>query len=336
MILSYIIPCYNVQDYLPRCLLSLASQKYRGDSEIEFVLVNDGSTDSTLSLLREFERKEHRAVVIDQTNQGVSAARNAGLKVAKGKYVFFLDGDDWLTDDASDIICELSQNGTPDILLTNAYIVNDEQRDSKSEWNICSDIDTGLYETIEFTERVKYLPISFKTYRREMLVENNVSFAEDLKVGEVYAFFINALTYSQYIAYTDKRVMNYLVRKNSVMRTVNLERDSTIIKTIHQVDEYARAQMPYLLDMLSYQLGLYSIVKEFGIFNYAKKTAYTQEVGDLLEKIRHDKLYRKALKCHLYKNIGINLQAICLLIIYLLPVFISFRLLRIKYKLESN
>lgn len=68
--ISFIIPCYSVQDYLPRCLDSLSSQEMTSDKEIEFILVNDGSTDNTLSLLREFEEKESRAVVIDQKNKG--------------------------------------------------------------------------------------------------------------------------------------------------------------------------------------------------------------------------------------------------------------------------
>ena len=333
--ISFIIPCYSVQDYLPRCLDSLSSQEMTSDKEIEFILVNDGSTDNTLSLLREFEEKESRAVVIDQKNKGVSAARNAGLKVAKGKYVFFIDSDDWLTDDASQIIYDVCQNEAPDVVITNAYLVKEGQWDKKNEWNVCSGVDAGIYDTLEFARNVRSLPISFKAYRRDFLLEHDILFCEDLRVGEVYTFFLNALTFSHKIAYTDKRVMNYLVRKNSVMRTVNLERDSSIIKTIQFIDEIARRQMPELLDYSSYKLGLYYIVNEFGIFNYVNKSSYNAEVGKLLESIRHNSIYRNVQKYYMQDCFGLNRKTFYNILLYYFPVFITYRILRLRKRIKG-
>ena len=249
ILISYIIPCYNIQDYLPRCLDSLVSQKRSDDYTIEFILVNDGSTDATLSLLREFEEKEPKSVIIDQPNQGVSAARNAGLEIARGEYVFFLDGDDYLTDDATQIFYQLCEKDVPDIVIANAYFVQDGQWTTKEEWNTCQEINAGIYQTLEFAQLVKRLPISFKAYRRDMLVINHIRYDNELRVGEVYAFFIHAMTCSNRIAYTDKRIMNYVVRNSSVMRTVNLKRDRTIIQAMHDIDGYARDRMPEFMTM---------------------------------------------------------------------------------------
>lgn len=333
--ISYIIPCYNIQDYLPKCLNCLSSQQISDERKVEFVLVNDGSTDNTLSLLREFEKKESRAVVVDQQNKGVSAARNAGLKVAKGKYVFFIDSDDWLTDDASQIIYDVCQIEAPDIVVTNAYLVKEGQWDLKKEWNVCRGVDAGIYDTLEFARKVRSLPISFKAYRRDLLLEHNICFCEDLRVGEVYAFFLNALTFSHKIAYTDKRIMNYLVRKNSVMRTVNLERDYTILKTIHRIDDYARKQMPELLDISSYKLGLYGIVNAFGIFNYVKKSSYNTEVGKLLESIRHNSIYRNVQKYYMLNSFGLNRKTFYNILLYYFPVFITYRILRLRKRIKG-
>lgn len=335
LFISYVIPCYNIQDYLPKCLNSLSSQQISDRLKVEFVLVNDGSTDNTLSLLREFEKKESRAVVVDQQNKGVSAARNAGLKVAKGKYVFFIDSDDWLTDDASQIIYDVCMNDTPDIVVANAYLVKEGQWDLKNEWNVCRGVDAGVYGTLEFARKVRSLPISFKAYRRDFLLEHDICFCEDLRVGEVYVFFLNALTFSNKIAYTDKRIMNYLVRKNSVMRTVNLERDYTILKTIHRIDDYARKQMPGLLDISSYKLGLYGIVNAFGIFNYVKKSSYNTEVGKLLESIRHNSIYRNVQKYYMLNNYGLNRMTFYNILLYYFPVFITYRILRLRKRIKG-
>lgn len=327
---SYIIPCYNIQDYLPRCLNSLSSQGQSDKLNVEFILVNDGSTDNTLSLLREFEKIESRAVVIDQQNKGVSAARNAGLKVAKGKYVFFIDSDDWLTDDASQIIYDVCQNEAPDIVITNAYLVKEGERGYKREWNVCKGIDEGIYDTLDFSRKVRRLPISFKAYRRDFLLEHDICFCEELRVGEVYAFFLNALALSQKIAYTEKRIMNYLVRKDSVMRTVNLERDYGIITTIHSIEEIVKSKMPELLDYSSYKLGLYNIVNGFGINSYVKKSSYTYEIGIFLETIRNNSVYRKTQKYYMWYHWGLNMRTLYNILLYYFPVSVTYHIMRLR------
>lgn len=334
-IISYIVPCYNVQDYLPRCLDSLVSQKTSEDYTVEFILVNDGSTDATLTMLREFNEKELRSVIIDQQNQGVSAARNAGLEMAKGEYVYFLDGDDYLTDDATQILYEVCKKNVPDIVIANAYIVQDGQWDIKNEWNTCQEINAGVYKTLEFAQLVKRLPISFKAYRRETLVRNKIRYDNELRVGEVYTFFLHALTCSEYIAYTDQRIMNYVVRNSSVMRTVNVKRDSTIIQAMHYIDGYAREKMPELLELPSYKLSLIGIANLFDIFNYAKKSPYTPEIGIMLNNIRKDSIYRDSQKYLIYKEAGFNRKTLYRVLLYYLPISISYRLLRFSHYIKS-
>ena len=333
--ISYIVPCYNIENYVLRCLESLNCQMICPEIEIEYILVNDGSSDGTLSILKEYASKDRRAIVIDQENQGVSAARNNGLRIARGQYVFFLDGDDWLKEDASQIIYDVCLKGAPDIVVTNAYLVKEGKWDLKTEWNVCSGVDTGIYDTKDFARKVSSLPISFKAYRRDFLLEHNIFFYEDLRVGEVYAFFVNAMTFSHKIAYTDKRIMNYLVRKNSVMRTVNLERDFTILNTIHRIDDITKMQMPELLDLSSYKLGLFDIVNAFGIINYVKKSSYTPEIGKLLESIRHNRIYRDVQKYYILNCFGLNREAFGHVLLYFFPVFASYRVLRLGKRIKG-
>lgn len=93
---SIIVPVYNVEKYLKRCLDSLVNQTLK---DIEIICVNDGSTDGSLAILNEYVRNDDRIVVINQENSGQSVARNRGIDVAKGEYIGFVDSDDWVCED---------------------------------------------------------------------------------------------------------------------------------------------------------------------------------------------------------------------------------------------
>lgn len=95
-LVSIIVPVFNVEKYLSRCIDSLIEQDYE---QIEIILVNDGSTDSSMTICKKYEKKDSRIRIIDQLNQGLSMARNAGLKAASGKYICFVDSDDWVEKD---------------------------------------------------------------------------------------------------------------------------------------------------------------------------------------------------------------------------------------------
>ena len=91
--ISIIMPIYNCEKYLKRSIESVLNQTYKN---LELILINDGSTDNSLKVCREYERKDDRVQVIDKKNGGVSSSRNAGFKIATGEYVTFVDADDWI------------------------------------------------------------------------------------------------------------------------------------------------------------------------------------------------------------------------------------------------
>ena len=330
--ISYIIPCFNIQDYLPKCLNCLSSQQISDECKVEFVLVNDGSTDNTLSLLREFEKKETRAVVIDQQNKGVSAARNTGLKVAKGKYVFFLDSDDWLTENATQILYDLSKENAPDIIVTNAYIVTESTNQIK-EWNVCKGLAPNTYSMESFLDKLVSLPISFKTYQREMLLSNNVFYDEDLKVGEVYTFFVNALRYSRSVTFSDSRVMFYLKRGGSVMREFSPERDRLIIKMMHRLDEYARGFTFNIKEKKSYHMGLFTIVNVFSVNKYLDQKNKRKDVLSFLKSVVNDRVYKQTLKYFISEEHMWTGRFIEAAILYCFPIRIALMLLKLKSRL---
>lgn len=92
-LISVIVPVYNCEKYVGRCIESIINQTYKN---LEIILVNDGSVDNSLSILKDYKNKDSRIIVIDKKNEGVSTARNAGLQICKGRYITFVDADDWI------------------------------------------------------------------------------------------------------------------------------------------------------------------------------------------------------------------------------------------------
>ena len=93
VLVSIIIPVYNIENYLPKCIESIVTQSY---NNLQVIIVDDGSIDNTAEIARLYAEKDDRIVLIQQRNSGVSSARNHGLKKAEGEYVMFVDGDDWI------------------------------------------------------------------------------------------------------------------------------------------------------------------------------------------------------------------------------------------------
>ena len=116
--ISVVIPVYNTMPFLRECLDSLCSQKY---GSIEFILIDDGSTDNSLAICREFESIDDRFVVVSKENAGPSSARNLAISMARGEYITFVDSDDYLKSDAYERIAELLElHGAPDCLIFGA------------------------------------------------------------------------------------------------------------------------------------------------------------------------------------------------------------------------
>ena len=124
--ISVIVPIYNVEKYLKRCLDSLVTQTYK---EIEIILVNDGSTDGSTDIIEEYEG-DHRIVVINKENGGLSSARNAGMQVLSGDYVMFIDGDDYIDIDGIERLVKHVDDNTELILFP--YIREFQRKSVKS------------------------------------------------------------------------------------------------------------------------------------------------------------------------------------------------------------
>lgn len=120
---SVIVPVYNSEKFLSRCLDSIVAQK----GSFEIIAVNDGSTDKSRQILEAYAQKYKNIIVVNQENKGVSAARNQGMAKADGKYITFVDSDDWLEPDALARAVSILRQDSPDILLVGFYDVYDHE-----------------------------------------------------------------------------------------------------------------------------------------------------------------------------------------------------------------
>ena len=109
---SVIIPVYNVEKYLPKCLESVTAQTY---ANLEIICVNDGSPDNSSAILEEYAKKDGRIIIINQENTGLSGARNTGIRAASGEYIVFVDSDDWI--DAETVETAVSKAENADTVM---------------------------------------------------------------------------------------------------------------------------------------------------------------------------------------------------------------------------
>lgn len=115
---SIIVPVYNVENFLARCLNSLSGQTLKN---IEIICINDGSTDSSQKILEKYKHKDNRIIIINQTNSGQSSARNKGIEIAKGKYIGFVDSDDWVDLDFFEKLYNAAEKNQADIAVAGIF-----------------------------------------------------------------------------------------------------------------------------------------------------------------------------------------------------------------------
>jgi glycosyltransferase involved in cell wall biosynthesis len=329
--ISYIVPCYNVEKYLPKCMESLSRQRIDNGAGIEYIFVNDGSTDGCLDLLNTFAAKDERAKVIDKKNQGVSAARNHGLKMATGKYVFFLDGDDFLTDEASQLVYDVYMQKDVDIIIPRAFKVKEGNQNEKVEWKVFPDDKVGIFTVKEYTKFTGCLPASVKVYKRDVLLRNGLGFDERIKVGEVYTFFLHVLAHSEFVALTTMHMFNWLIRDAGTTKGPNVMHDVQIINTLHRIDENA-SEFPFnIKEMKSYHAGLYNITNIFSIKKYIDyNNQNRKEVLPFLVSVVQDDVYKQSLKYFISEDNFMNSRFVEAIIMRYFPIRLALTLLRLK------
>lgn len=212
MKLSIIIPVYNVEDYLVKCLNSCVLQNV-DKSEYEIIVVNDGSKDNCANIIAQYDWKGCNHIIITQKNQGLSIARNNGVKVAQGDYVWFVDSDDWISQNSLQLLLPLLDSNT-DIICQRAYYKNYGEKKVLAE-------KKGFYESGQEMLQNDYDVMAvLYIYKREFF--NNLGFAFEPNIyHEDTQFTPRAVYLSRKIKCINTPIYHYLQRGGSIMSLHN-------------------------------------------------------------------------------------------------------------------
>lgn len=226
---SIIVPVYNAENFLEKCVSSVLNQSYK---DFELVLVDDGSADSSSVICKNFAKNDSRIVFIHQDNSGVSAARNSGLKAAKGEFIAFVDSDDYVEKDWLKLLVDEITASNADVAVCGIKLENGERNISCAE-NIVWKKDNL---TAALQERGLLYPVFNKLYRRELI---SAGFKVGMKFGEDLLFNLEYFQNINKIAVVSRAL--YFYRKDNPMSaTSNFRADKfkDIIFLYKQTDEF--------------------------------------------------------------------------------------------------
>lgn len=283
MEISVIIPIYNVEQYLKRCIDSVLCQK---GISFEIILVDDGSTDSSGKMCDDYASKNPNIKCIHIENSGPATAKNRGYDIAKGNYVAFIDSDDEIKQDMFSLMLKSGYQHNADIVCCN-YIQVDEKG------NISHTEHTGQEYVLNQDEALKAILIKdkiysqcwTKIYKRETLESNHVRNTEGLKTEEDFIYNIQAFACSHTVCIVDKPLYIYTHRSMSLSKDyyknhINQYIDNRILR-LKLVDTIIQEKFPHLKEYSTYHCIFY----------------YNELIGRicLFPKIYHDKRVRNVI-----------------------------------------
>ena len=225
--ISIIVPIYNASKYLKKCLDSLVNQTKK---ELEFILVNDGSTDDSESIIKSYN--DNRIKYFKRSNHGIGKTRNFGISKSTGKYIMFLDSDDYLEENACEILYKKIDKEKLDVVACDFYRANNN---FKEEEKIISFKNTSLKDNPNLLLNVNLAPWN-KIYRSDLIKNNNIKFIEDLKYEDA-PFVALSLLKSKKIGKVDKPLINYTIHGSSET-TVRDKKVFDIIKIVDIIRNY--------------------------------------------------------------------------------------------------
>ena len=213
--ISIIIPICNASKYLHECLKSIIAQTFQN---IEIICINDGSTDDSLEILKEFQNKDTRIIIINQQNQGVSAARNAGLEIVTGKYIGFVDSDDTISTDYFQQLMNAVESSNAQMVFTNAFTDDGLEKNKLYQQE---EIIRNLLP--DYLRKDLYNSVCNKMYLNALIQKYQIRFPLGKKLGEDAVFNLKVLEYTTSLYYLDYAGYHYREATGSATRNVSVQ-----------------------------------------------------------------------------------------------------------------
>lgn len=278
--ISIILPCYNVAQYIDRCLESIKVQSFQ-ECEYEIICINDGSTDNTLEVLTKWDKKFSNIKIASFQNQGLSQARNEGLKLAQGEYVYFFDPDDYINPGTLEAIYNKAKEGNydavhfgfqtiyedqngihydksekPYVYQSNNEVIHDylPQFLGVTQKNLDEWVDmNAMWNSKQFSGVWRFL------YKRSVLIEHNIIFPKGIKLIEDKIFNARFFCYANTIATMEEVFYNYIIKEKGLLTSSINNVKGLVDDKIIGIEQRALLREMYLkeheLDIFSFYIG---------------------------------------------------------------------------------
>lgn len=314
MDVSVIIPVYNAEPYLKQCLDSILAQTFKN---IEIIIINDCSNDNSFQIIEEYRKTDRRIISISlQKNAGPGNARNEGIKAANGKYIVFIDSDDWITEDYVETLYNSIEKHNCDMVSGNFYIYDDKTGRLKTDKNP-KDLYSTNFNSLEKKQYFLLLNNNYiwiRIYRKDFLKENNIYFK--LNKLEDSLFLWEAVIFSDNFMFIDKTIYYYRVNRTGSLTTTDyagayIEGLREIKKFLINENLYTQYKQPFFLFAMS------------GIANSFESSALPyKQLKDVFTKLKYEFLNDKDMK--FYKGQNFLLSARMYLLYFCLKYNINY------------
>lgn len=236
---SIIVPVYKVEKYLRECVDSILAQTY---NDIEVILVDDGSPDGCPAICDEYATKDNRVKVIHKSNGGLSDARNAGLDIAHGVYISFIDSDDVIDKQMIERLIEYAKNYSADIIGCESEMFDETSSERMPIYHSTKSIQTFKFS--EYADAILYKKVDCsacnKIYKRELIGDHR--FLKG-RYNEDILFLLEIIYKAKYIIQINNSFYHYRITNGSVSHTFN-ERSLDLLKNIDIINEIVSVHYP--------------------------------------------------------------------------------------------
>lgn len=326
---SVIIPVYNVEQHISRCLDSIISQTC---ADWEVILINDGSTDSSGTICDTYSQQDERIKVRHQQNKGVSSARNAGLEIASGEYISFIDPDDWIEQDMYQTLGEHIKNKDIDILRFNAYRKNEILNElpfkgGYSGKRFDDEIMLPLIGAEEFGGMFILGVLWLHIYKRSIIENNHIRFNENLRRCEDRLFTLTCALHSNHIMFIENILYHYEVYEDSLSNKydpLRWQQELTYLDELRK--EYAKSKSDAFIreadKRIESEYVLRSVTSLNNEFFSNNNNSFNQKYKNAKAIINNPNVKRAVQKTK-KKSMGIKGKLTLGMIQYKLPFFLS-------------
>lgn len=261
--ISIIIPIYNAEKFLDRCLLSVLGQNY---TNFEIIAINDGSNDGSLSVLQHYAESDRRIRIVDQKNRGVAAARNVGLAHASGDYILFIDADDWINPNMVSTLVKLIEE-TPEADI--AVCSQDAAEDTDNMAEVVSptvEIWDPNRQKTEFLTHQRLQGMLWNKLIRSSLFQG-LSFDTTVGYGEDAQIMWQVLKHCRTMVLTNQVCYHHVIEPTSISNQRFSPKKYSAVKVWQEIEDDVRKNSPHLLTLATERLSFYAVFTLYEMYS---------------------------------------------------------------------